>query len=64
VRLKAYNIVYFFRIRPQNSRELIDMCRICTTVTLGEPQIFLGSDKAFTFDYVFDTNSNQVKLSY
>jgi len=40
------------------------MCRICTTVTLGEPQIFLGSDKAFTFDYVFDTNSNQVKLSY
>ncbi|XP_026835310.1 kinesin-like protein KIF21A isoform X2 [Drosophila erecta] len=50
------------RIRPQNSRELIDMCRICTTVTLGEPQIFLGSDKAFTFDYVFDTNSNQCDI--
>ncbi|XP_017075491.2 LOW QUALITY PROTEIN: kinesin-like protein KIF21A [Drosophila eugracilis] len=50
------------RIRPQNSRELIDMCRICTTVTVGEPQIFLGSDKAFTFDYVFDTNSNQCDI--
>ncbi|XP_016964488.1 kinesin-like protein KIF21A isoform X1 [Drosophila biarmipes] len=50
------------RIRPQNSRELIDMCRICTTVTFGEPQIFLGSDKAFTFDYVFDTNSNQCDI--
>ncbi|XP_016977600.1 kinesin-like protein KIF21A [Drosophila rhopaloa] len=50
------------RIRPQNSREQIDMCRVCTTVTFGEPQIFLGSDKAFTFDYVFDTNSNQCDI--
>ncbi|XP_017042763.2 kinesin-like protein KIF21A [Drosophila ficusphila] len=50
------------RIRPQNSREQIDLCRICTTVTIGEPQIFLGSDKAFTFDYVFDTNSNQCDI--
>ncbi|KAH8410578.1 hypothetical protein KR009_005245, partial [Drosophila setifemur] len=50
------------RIRPQNSRELIDMCRICATVSVGEPQIFLGSDKAFTFDYVFDSNSNQCDI--
>ncbi|XP_017121295.1 kinesin-like protein KIF21A isoform X1 [Drosophila elegans] len=50
------------RIRPLNSREQIDMCRVCTTVTFGEPQIFLGSDKAFTFDYVFDTNSNQCDI--
>jgi len=57
-----YIELYNEEIFPQNSRELIDMCRICTTVTFGEPQIFLGSDKAFTFDYVFDTNSNQVKF--
>ncbi|XP_017153923.1 kinesin-like protein KIF21A isoform X1 [Drosophila miranda] len=50
------------RIRPQNSRELIDMCRICTTVAIGEPQILLGSDKAFTFDYVYDTCSNQGQI--
>ncbi|XP_017026062.1 kinesin-like protein KIF21A isoform X2 [Drosophila kikkawai] len=50
------------RIRPQIPREVIDMCRICTTVTIGEPQIFLGSDKAFTFDYVFDSNSNQCDI--
>lgn len=48
------------RIRPQISREVIDMCRICTFVTPGEPQIVLGTDKAFTFDYVFDTNTEQV----
>lgn len=48
------------RIRPQIPREIIDMCRICTFVTPGEPQVVLGTDKAFTFDYVFDTNSDQV----
>ncbi|XP_021701207.1 kinesin-like protein KIF21A isoform X4 [Aedes aegypti] len=50
------------RIRPQIPRELIDMCRVCTQVTPGEPQVYLGSDKAFTFDYVFDVNSTQVSV--
>lgn len=35
------------------------MCRICTQVPPGEPQVFLGPDKAFTYDYVFDTLINQ-----
>lgn len=52
-------LAYFNRIRPQISRELIDMCRICTQVTPGEPQVVLGVDKAFTFDFVYDTNSKQ-----
>ncbi|XP_012061286.1 PREDICTED: kinesin-like protein KIF21A [Atta cephalotes] len=47
------------RIRPQVAREVIDMCRICTQVPQGEPQVFLGPDKAFTYDYVFDTQMNQ-----
>lgn len=50
------------RIRPQISREIIDMCKICTTVSPGEPQVWLGNDKAFTFDYVFDTDSKQVDI--
>ncbi|XP_037912108.1 kinesin-like protein KIF21A isoform X3 [Hermetia illucens] len=50
------------RIRPQIPREIIDMCRICTTVTPGEPQVVLGGDKAFTFDYVFDINSTQTDI--
>ncbi|XP_062546330.1 kinesin-like protein KIF21A isoform X2 [Armigeres subalbatus] len=50
------------RIRPQIPRELIDMCRVCTQVTPGEPQVYLGSDKAFTFDYVFDVNATQVSV--
>ncbi|XP_050438824.1 kinesin-like protein KIF21A isoform X2 [Adelges cooleyi] len=47
------------RIRPQIAREVIDGCRICTNVTPGEPQVTLGSDKSFTYDYVFDTHENQ-----
>ncbi|XP_061815741.1 kinesin-like protein KIF21A isoform X2 [Nerophis lumbriciformis] len=47
------------RIRPQLAREKIEGCHICTYVMPGEPQVFLGKDKAFTYDYVFDINSQQ-----
>ncbi|XP_048356999.1 kinesin-like protein KIF21A isoform X3 [Sphaerodactylus townsendi] len=47
------------RIRPQLAKEKIEGCHICTSVTPGEPQVFLGKDKAFTFDYVFDIESRQ-----
>nr|XP_045584497.1 kinesin-like protein KIF21A [Procambarus clarkii] len=50
------------RIRPQIARELIEMCRVCTSVTPGEPQVWLGSDKAFTYDYVFDMGTNQSQV--
>ena len=58
--LHAHEHLKIIRIRPQIPREIIDMCRICTFVTPGEPQVVLGTDKAFTFDYVFDTISEQV----
>ncbi|XP_064091324.1 kinesin-like protein KIF21A isoform X5 [Macrobrachium nipponense] len=35
------------------------MCRVCTSVTPDEPQVWLGSDKAFTYDYVFDMGTLQ-----
>jgi len=38
------------------------MCQICTFVTPGEPQIVIGKDKAFTFDYVFDLNAGQEQM--
>ncbi|KAF5294861.1 hypothetical protein FQA39_LY00345 [Lamprigera yunnana] len=47
------------RIRPQIPREIIDMCHVCTSVTPNEPQVTLGSDRSFTYDYVFDTIDNQ-----
>ncbi|XP_060100743.1 kinesin-like protein KIF21A isoform X15 [Heteronotia binoei] len=50
------------RIRPQLAKEKIEGCHICTSVTPGEPQVFLGKDKAFTFDYVFDIESRQEEI--
>ena len=37
------------------------MCKICTNVTSNEPQITLGckDDKSFTYDYVYDIESQQ-----
>nr|XP_056703204.1 kinesin-like protein KIF21A isoform X8 [Euleptes europaea] len=50
------------RVRPQLAKEKIEGCHICTSVTPGEPQVFLGKDKAFTFDYVFDIESRQEEI--
>ncbi|XP_031419868.1 LOW QUALITY PROTEIN: kinesin-like protein KIF21A [Clupea harengus] len=47
------------RIRPQLPREKIEGCHICTFVSPGEPMVMLGKDKAFTYDYVFDMDSQQ-----
>ncbi|XP_077400857.1 kinesin-like protein KIF21A isoform X6 [Vanacampus margaritifer] len=47
------------RIRPQLAREKIEGCHICTNVMPGEPQVFLGKDKAFTYDFVFDMDTQQ-----
>lgn len=38
------------------------MCRVCTNVTPNEPQVTLGSDKSFTYDYVFDQLSDQATI--
>uniref|UniRef100_A0A8C9W313 Kinesin family member 21A n=1 Tax=Scleropages formosus TaxID=113540 RepID=A0A8C9W313_SCLFO len=50
------------RIRPQLAREKIEGCHICTFVTPGEPQVVLGKDKAFTYDYVLDMDTQQDRL--
>ncbi|XP_038561746.1 kinesin-like protein KIF21A isoform X5 [Micropterus salmoides] len=50
------------RIRPQLAREKIEGCHICTYVMPGEPQVILGKDKAFTYDYMFDMDSQQEDL--
>ncbi|XP_060985884.1 kinesin-like protein KIF21A isoform X2 [Dama dama] len=53
---------FLLGIRPQLAKERIEGCHICTSVTPGEPQVFLGKDKAFTFDYVFDIDSQQEQI--
>uniref|UniRef100_A0A8C5D5Z7 Kinesin-like protein KIF21A n=1 Tax=Gouania willdenowi TaxID=441366 RepID=A0A8C5D5Z7_GOUWI len=46
-------------IRPQLAKEKIEGCHICTYVMPEEPQVVLGKDKAFTYDFVFDMDTQQ-----
>ncbi|XP_048409691.1 kinesin-like protein KIF21A isoform X1 [Stegostoma tigrinum] len=50
------------RIRPQLAKEKIEGCHICTSVIPGEPQVVLGNDKAFTFDFVYDMDTQQEEI--
>ena len=51
--------VDFPSIRPQNVREKIDMCQVCTSVKRDVPQVVIGKDRSFTFDYVFEETASQ-----
>lgn len=44
------------------AKEKIEGCHICTLVTPGEPQVLLGKDKAFTYDFVFDLDAQQQQI--
>jgi len=35
---------------------------VCASVTPGEPQIVIGQDKMFTFDYAFDMDTGQQQV--
>ncbi|CAD5227302.1 unnamed protein product [Bursaphelenchus xylophilus] len=50
------------RVRPQNGRETAAGYQICTMVSMTDPQIFMGNDKSFTYDFVFDRNSTQEQV--
>lgn len=55
-------LLFVARIRPQLASERIEMCRICTNVNPGERQVVLGTDKAFTFDFVYDLDILQKQV--
>ena len=50
------------RIRPQLAKEIIDACKSCVSKTPEEPQVWIGSNKAFTYDHVYDVESHQTEI--
>ena len=50
------------RIRPLVPKETGDGCKECISCVPGHPQVIIGEDKAFTYDYVFQTFSKQADL--
>ena len=59
---KVIPVKVALRIRPLISKEVSDGCRECIEVVPNEPQVVIGNDKPFTFDYVFGLTSRQQEL--
>lgn len=50
------------RCRPLVPKEISEGCQCCLTFVPGEPQVVVGNDKAFTYDYVFDPTTEQEEV--
>uniref|UniRef100_A0A3Q2Z7Z8 Kinesin family member 4 n=1 Tax=Hippocampus comes TaxID=109280 RepID=A0A3Q2Z7Z8_HIPCM len=50
------------RCRPLVSKEINEGCQCCLTFVPGEPQVVVGTEKAFTYDYVFDPTVEQEEV--
>ncbi|XP_002736756.1 chromosome-associated kinesin KIF4A-like [Saccoglossus kowalevskii] len=47
------------RCRPLITKELTEGCQKCLIFVPNEPQVIIGNNKSFTYDYVFDPDSKQ-----
>ncbi|XP_064933426.1 chromosome-associated kinesin KIF4 isoform X1 [Columba livia] len=50
------------RCRPLVSKETSEGCQLCLSFVPGEPQVVVGNDKSFTYDYVFDPSVEQEEV--
>ncbi|KAF3841354.1 hypothetical protein F7725_007216 [Dissostichus mawsoni] len=50
------------RSRPLVPKEINEGCQGCLTFVPGEPQVIVGTEKAFTYDYVFDPTAEQEEV--
>ncbi|KAM4663044.1 chromosome-associated kinesin KIF4A isoform 1-T2 [Discoglossus pictus] len=50
------------RCRPLVSKEINEGCKTCLTFVPGEPQVIVGNDKSFTYDFVFDPVTEQEEV--
>lgn len=50
------------RVRPLTQKEQLTNCTECISFIPNEPQILVGTDKSFTYDYVFSNDSEQQQV--
>uniref|UniRef100_A0A8C3B2D9 Kinesin family member 4 n=1 Tax=Cyclopterus lumpus TaxID=8103 RepID=A0A8C3B2D9_CYCLU len=50
------------RCRPLVPKENNEGCQCCLTFVPGQPQVIVGTEKAFTYDYVFDPTAEQEEV--
>ncbi|KAJ7996788.1 hypothetical protein DPEC_G00240660 [Dallia pectoralis] len=59
---KSIPVRVALRCRPLVPKEINEGCQTCLTFVPGEPQVIVGTEKAFTYDYVYDPSSEQEEV--
>ncbi|KAG1937120.1 kinesin-like protein KIN-4C [Pimephales promelas] len=59
---RAIPVRVALRCRPLVPKEINEGCQCCLNFVPGEPQVIVGNDKAFTYDYVFDPTTEQEEV--
>ena len=61
-RYANYCLVFsIFEVRPLVGQEKVHNASLCVRFIPDKPQLILGKDRGFTFDYVFSPKSSQVR---
>ncbi|KAL1790902.1 chromosome-associated kinesin KIF4A [Sigmodon hispidus] len=50
------------RCRPLVPKEISEGCQMCLSFVPGKPQVVIGTDKSFTYDFVFDPSTEQEEV--
>ncbi|XP_007955975.1 chromosome-associated kinesin KIF4A [Orycteropus afer afer] len=60
--VKGIPVRVALRCRPLVPKEISEGCQTCLSFVPGEPQVVVGTDKSFTYDYVFDPSIEQEEV--
>ncbi|XP_012368603.1 chromosome-associated kinesin KIF4A-like [Octodon degus] len=60
--VKRIPVKVALRCRPLVSKEISEGCHMCLSFVPGEPQVLVGNDKCFTYDFVFDPSTEQEEV--
>ncbi|XP_069001721.1 kinesin family member 4 [Embiotoca jacksoni] len=60
--VKVIPVRVALRCRPLVQKEINEGCQCCLTFVPGEQQVIVGTEKAFTYDYVFDATAEQEEV--
>ncbi|XP_075394770.1 chromosome-associated kinesin KIF4A isoform X1 [Tenrec ecaudatus] len=60
--VKAIPVRVALRCRPLVPKEISEGCQMCLSFIPGEPQVVVGTDKSFTYDFVFDPATEQEEV--
>ncbi|XP_036989005.1 chromosome-associated kinesin KIF4A isoform X3 [Artibeus jamaicensis] len=60
--VKGIPVKVALRCRPLVPKEISEGCQMCLSFVPGEPQVVVGNDKSFTYDFVFDPSTEQEEV--